>query len=284
MQAEYDPATGTLFMGARPFDGAIWKRDPFGAWSRITAPQSTFGTCVTLHFDPVTGDLIVAGCGGSTYRVRVSDGQVTLDNSLNGGAGGELHTVWDAVAQKVISPLVPNRGTPVVGVGVNTILDAATRTYYQLGVTKSYATGYEYRRVVACQGGCVQYVKIEKPALWQYLDLWSQNVVSGTWTQLFTGPDRSNLQEPDVDDVRLAVCDGRNTLVRFDTKTRGVARWRLGISSTFSYFAQFTPPQAEPSLGISNTSLICDGARQRIWVIEATTNGGGIWEYPLPPS
>jgi hypothetical protein len=169
-------------------------------------------------------------------------------------------------------------------VGLNTVIDAATRTYYQLGVTKSYAAGYTWRRVVACQGGCYQYVKDEIPALWQYLDLWSLNIVTGVWTQLLAGPDRNNLQEADVDDVRLAVCDGRNTLIRFDTKSRGVARWRLGISSAFSYFTQFTAPQAEPSLGVANTSLICDGARQRIWVIEATTNGGGIWEYPLPPS
>jgi hypothetical protein len=110
------------------------------------------------------------------------------------------------------------------------------------------------------------------------------------WGQLYSGPSRltgtinpasrGNINPSFLTDKRLAICSGNGEvrLWRFDLKTRRLDRSPL-VGGMWETRALFTAPQSETPLGVESTSLLCDGARNQLWVIESASEGGGIWRY-----
>ena len=265
----YDYAAGTIFLYRSNFDGVIWQRDQFDVWRQITPPQGTFGTCVSVHFDSVSRDLLVASCDGTVRRVRLSDGLVSPAPEV-GGAG----EYWDPSLQRFGS---------ISRVGVCGVNDVARPN----GVLKAASWNSETRTVV--QGrmswSCGRlnadfrsfyvdnsfYVK-RGDQDWQTIGFSNPLLVANADARFVDG----SFGYPSVS---LAYCTGGATESAWlmDLRSRILGRTAITGASPAKLIALFTQPQAE--LQPRSTSVFCDGARNQLWIIESTQSGGGIWRY-----
>ncbi len=283
----YDYQSGTIFVARRDFDGVIWKRDQLGTWTRVTPPQGTFGTCISLHFDSVNQDIIVATCSRinarQVWRVSPDDGRVTattgLDTRLAVAVDREDFEIWDPVEQRISWVDKPvgwplTRGGYVDG-GAGTSWHAPTGTLVQGSVILDGCRAFSPR--------C---------GFWVDRAMYVYRSATRAWTTVMqpdeerTGPSFSGAG---LWRYRLAYCaQGSNAVWRmaFDTQLGSQASLPEGTlertvisGGPFSVRALFAMPQAEAPLGYANTTILCDGARNQLWVIGSHAQGGGIWRY-----
>jgi uncharacterized protein YjdB len=265
----YDYQSGTLFLAKQNFDGVIWKRDQFNTWSQITPPQSTFGSCVALHFDSPSQDLLVSGCEAGIWKVRVSDGLITPTTGLDERQnipGRQWVEIWDPGVQRLRTLLSPSlRGIGGVEGNISAVawnpdagvlIQGPIGTYAMTGPTRDRYFVYA--------------------ADWS---LFAYNGASGAWRTAIQGDVKDyGRVAPMTAHQRLAYCAGPESVWRFNLGTRVLERTTM-TGSVWSIAALFTKPQSETPGDVYSSQILCDGARNQLWVIESTAEGGGIWRY-----
>jgi uncharacterized protein YjdB len=319
----YDAQTGSVYTASQPFDGSIWKLDAFGNWTRVT-PVGSFGAggCVSLHFDTVNRDLVAMFCNrGAVFRVNVGNGTVS---SVGAGVPCELNNCrygdgyFLESDQKIMAIGEPEFGSFAYykDVRFTTALFASSWNNWYLGgsvphqqwqATPGPGVGpaprlgavatvdQTSRRVFVYAGSgisCNQINPFGQTGCGStgFDDLWTLDVASGAWTNLV--PWRSSLSSngqrqfltPPGPRSKLAYCADRNQLFMFSADTRSLYRLRVGQANDWDLITTFASPQSGTPLDVASKSLICDPSRNRVVLVEATVEGGGVWSYPLPPS
>jgi uncharacterized protein YjdB/alpha-tubulin suppressor-like RCC1 family protein len=273
----YDYSSGALYLARRTFDGIIWRRDQLGSWTQITSPQNTFGACITMHFDPPSQDVIVVGCNsGPIWRVRVADGTVSTTSDLDGrtssSAVGENLEIWDPVNQKVMFLSNPNSNRPVrtlsgaygnfIGEGAGVAWHTDSRTFVQGALNVAFKANF--------------YAATD---YWVDLSLFSYNMSTQTWSVLINKPFVTGTGWSPAQN-RVAFCTGGpvTSFWRMSFASRMLERTTIS-GGDFRTTALFAKPQSETPLAYDSSTLLCDGARSQLWIIESTSEGGGIWRY-----